>query len=102
MSAERRSLILRSCVAGVVVLVGLLYYRPLANYVETKKALDERRVEVQSLREERRRLEARLLRTTTDEALSREARRLGFVRDGERLFIVKGIAEWRRTIRPDG
>lgn len=101
-SARRRALLVRGCVAGVFVLVGLLYYRPLANYVETKRALDERRTEVQELREERERLEARLLRSSTDEALSREARRLGLVREGERLFIVKGIAEWRRTIRSDG
>jgi hypothetical protein len=25
-----------------------------------------------------------------------EARRIGFVRRGEQLFVVKGIPEWRR------
>ncbi len=102
LSAGRRSLILRLSVIGVVVLVGVLYYRPLANYVETKRTLDQRRAEVQELRDERARLEARLLRSATAAALSREARRLGLVREGERLFIVKGIPEWRRTIRSDG
>ena len=87
---------------GVLVLVGVLYYRPLSNYMETKRTLDERRAEVQALREERQRLEARLLRSSTVDALSREARRLGLVREGERLFIVKGIPQWRRTIRKDG
>jgi hypothetical protein len=87
---------------GVVVLVGLLYYRPLSNYVQTKRTLDDRRAEVQGLRDERARLEARLLRSATVPALSREARRLGLVREGERLFIVKGIPEWRRTIHSDG
>jgi hypothetical protein len=57
---------------------------------------------VQELRDERARLEARLLRASSVAALSREARRLGLVREGERLFIVKGIPEWRRTIRSDG
>jgi hypothetical protein len=27
----------------------------------------------------------------------REARRLGLVKPGERLFIVKGIAAWRKN-----
>ncbi len=27
----------------------------------------------------------------------REARRLGYVKPGERLFIVKGINAWRRA-----
>ena len=31
--------------------------------------------------------------------LGREARRIGFVKPGERLFIVKGIVEWRRARR---
>ena len=33
----------------------------------------------------------------TPEALAREARRLGYVKPGERLFIVKGIDAWRRA-----
>jgi hypothetical protein len=28
--------------------------------------------------------------------VTREARRLGYVKPGERLFIVKGIGAWRR------
>ena len=95
-------MILRAAVVGVAVLVGALYYQPLSNYLETKRNLDTRRAEVQELRDERARLEARLLRSATAAALSREARRLGLVREGERLFIVKGIPEWRRTIHSDG
>ena len=105
LSAERRALLLRASVLGVVVLVGLLYYRPLSNYLQTKRTLDERRAEVQGLRDERARLEARLLRSATVPALSREARRLGYVRPGEHLFIVKGIAAWKKahtTIDGDG
>jgi len=91
--------VLRWCAVGVLALIGLLYYRPLTNYVETKTTLDRRRAEVYELREERARLSARLARSTTVAALSREARRMGLVREGERLFIVKGIPEWRRSIR---
>ena len=30
-------------------------------------------------------------------ALAREARRMRLVRPGERIFIVKGVAQWRRA-----
>ncbi|MBA2460530.1 MAG: septum formation initiator family protein [Actinobacteria bacterium] len=100
--AERTATLLRWCVVGVLAFVGLLYYRPLANYFETRATLTERQAEVRQLREERERLEVRLARSATDEALSREARRMSFVRPGEQLFIVKGISAWRRSIHSDG
>jgi hypothetical protein len=31
------------------------------------------------------------------DALAREARRLNLVRPGEKLFIVKGVSDWRRV-----
>jgi hypothetical protein len=42
-------------------------------------------------------LQRRLTQGDTEEALTREARRLWYVKPGERLFIVKGIDAWRRT-----
>ncbi len=99
---QRTAVLLRWCVVCVLGFVGLLYYRPLANYFETRTTLMEREAEVQQLRAERERLEARLVRSSTVEALSREARRMGLVREGERLFIVKGIPQWRRSIHSDG
>ena len=83
-------------VAAVLVLVAFLYYRPLTSYVQTKGDLDRRRGDVAGLRAERATLERRLARSTSIASLRREARRIGFVRPGERLFIVKGIPEWRR------
>lgn len=104
--ARRTTLLLRWCVVGVVVLVGFLYYRPLRSYLETKRELAARAAEVRDLRAERARLAARLERATSLVALTREARRLGYVRPGERLFIVKGVPAWRRahpaTIAGDG
>jgi len=97
--------LLRWCFLGVVVLVGFLYYRPLTTYFETRAAVQARAAEVQELAAENRKLQARLARSSTLEALQREARRSSLVRPGERLFIVKGIAEWRkaqRTMRRDG
>ena len=79
--------------AGVMA---FLYYRPLSSYLETRSQLADRRAEVAALSVEKARLERRLARTTSDAALAREARRIGYVKHGERLFIVKGIAGWRR------
>ena len=93
----RGRVVLRWLALGVTVLVGLLYVGPLKTYLETRAELADRRAEVEALRLEHRRLEQRLRASTSPEALLVEARRLGFVKEGERLFIVKGIAAWRRT-----
>jgi cell division protein FtsB len=82
----------------VVVLgvVGFLYVRPIASYMETRNQLEERRAEVATLRAERARVTARLERATSLDELARAARRIGYVRPGEHLFIVKGTAAWQR------
>ena len=82
---------------ALVALFGFLYYSPLQRFLETRGELVARRGEVAELRAERNRLEARLERSTSLEALRREARRIGFVEPDERLFIVKGITQWRRA-----
>ena len=90
-------MLLRWCVLAVGCFVAFLYYQPLSSYLETRSTLNARAAEVQVLRQERTRLQARLEHTATVEALSREARRMSLVRPGERLFIVKGVQEWRRA-----
>lgn len=84
---------------GILCVMAFLYYRPLSSYVETRSQLSERRAEVVALRAERTRLERQLELSTSVVALGREARRIGYVRPGERLFIVKGIAAWRKAHR---
>ncbi len=93
---------MRAGVVATAAFVCFLYYQPLATYVRTRSTLNERTAEVNALREERLRLQARLVRSSTVEALAREARRMNLVRPGERLFIVKGIDEWRRAHRGQG
>ena len=91
--------------AALVGVTAFLYYRPHASYVETRTDLAARRTEVETLRAEKASLEQRLERSTSLDATRREARRIGYVRPGERLFIVKGIPDWRRThrsLRGDG
>jgi cell division protein FtsB len=101
----RAVLVRRWLGVGALCLIALLYYRPLRTYVETHRALVRRDADVRALRHERRTLERQLAETRTDSALVREARRLGLVKPGERLFIVKGIEAWeraQRTIRRHG
>jgi len=82
---------------AVLGLVGFLYYHPLTTYFETRATLNARTEEVQELRAKKARLESRLEASATLAALAREARQMNLVRPGERLFIVKGIPEWRRA-----
>jgi cell division protein FtsB len=81
----------------VLGIVGYLYFRPITTYLETRDQLDGRRAEVATLRAERARVSARLARATSLDELARAARRIGYVRPGEHLFIVKGTAAWKRA-----
>ena len=76
--------------------VGFLYFQPITTYLETREQLADRRSEVATLRAERARATARLERATSLEELARAARRIGYVRPDEHLFIVKGTAAWSR------
>jgi cell division protein FtsB len=80
---------------GGIALIGFLYWKPIKTYFETKHELQQQQAQVADLRAQKRRLEQRLTTSLSGEGLVREARRLGLVQPGERLFIVKGIAAWR-------
>jgi cell division protein FtsB len=83
-------------IAGLV-LVAFLYWKPAHAYLHAKRQLESSRADVRSLRAERTRLQRRIAQAGTGEQFVREARRLGLVKPGERLFIVKGIAAWRKN-----
>ncbi len=89
-------ILLRWLGVGVVLFIAFLYSQPLRSYLSTRDALTSRAQEVRALRAEKQWLERKLAEADTPEALTREARRLGYVKPGEQLFIVKGIAAWRR------
>ena len=80
----------RLLVLGVLVLAGFLYYQPLASYLD-------RRDEVAVLRARKRELERRLEASKSPDELAREARRLGLIKEGEQLFIVKGVEAWKKA-----
>ncbi|MEP6892463.1 MAG: hypothetical protein ABI927_01675 [Gaiellaceae bacterium] len=82
---------------AAIVVVGYLYYRPLSSWMHTRGALAKRTSQVQLLEAQKATLEREVEQATSLTQLARSARRIGLVRPGERLFIVKGIPEWRRA-----
>ena len=88
-----------------VVLIAYAYYHPLRSWMAARDELSSRRTEVSQLAAQRRALQQRVESSASLAELGREARRLGYVRPGEHLFIVKGIAAWKKahtTIDGDG
>jgi cell division protein FtsB len=105
--ASRRRIVLRWLALAGVALVAILYVRPLKTYLDTRNALSRRHAEVVQLRAQKAGLQKRVTASSSLDALALEARRLGYVKPGEHLFIVKGIGAWRRrhgasTVGPSG
>jgi cell division protein FtsB len=84
-------------VVAVLALIALLYTKPIRSYLGTRAELQRRTAEVRALHAQKLALERRLIQAATGDELVRQARRLGLVKPGERLFIVKGIAAWRQA-----
>ena len=91
-----RSQLLRWGAVIAACVVAVLYYKPARTYLHTRNAVSARTAEVRKLRRQHAQLERLVAASTSDAELGREARRLGLVKPGERLFIVKGINRWLR------
>ena len=81
----------------MVVAIAIGYVHPLRSYLAARADVSERRVEVGRLESANAALKRRLERVGTSEFVEREARRLGLVKPGERLFIVTGVEDWLRA-----
>ena len=90
---SRSALALRWLGAAVLVLIAIAYIQPLRAYRHAGAELAERKADVAVLRREQQTLEERLVIARSDEFIVREARRLSFVRPGERLFVVTGLTD---------
>jgi cell division protein FtsB len=88
---SRSKLALRWAAAAVLVLIALSYIHPLTSYRHARSEVAQRRAEIASLERGNESLAQKLTMTSKDEFVVREARRLGIVRPGEHLFIVKGV-----------
>jgi cell division protein FtsB len=96
--ARRRTRLWIIALVGLC-LIGFLYYRPVKAYISTSHALSDRKAEVRALARQRAALERRLSLSATGQTLLEEARRLGYVRPGEHLFIVRGVEKWIKAHR---
>ena len=85
---------------AVVLVIALGYVQPLRAYLDARDEVAVRQADIAVLDGERQRLERRLEFTGTDAFIEREARRLGLVRPGERLFIVKGVESAKKAQIP--
>ena len=84
----------------VVLLIGMIgyaYYHPLRSWFETRGELNSRTSEVAQLAAQKRELQQRVRASASLDSLARQARRLGYIRPGEHLFIVKGIKAWEKA-----
>ena len=86
--------LLRWGAVAAVCLVALAYYKPARTYFRARHTVAARTAEVRTMRRQHRQLQRLVAASTSDAELAREARRLGLVKPGERLFIVKGIKRW--------
>jgi cell division protein FtsB len=94
---SRSRLALRWLGVVVVAAIAFGYVQPLRAYFEARDEVGARQADIALLERDRQRLERRLEFTGTDAFIEREARRLGLVRPGERLFIVKGVERWKKA-----
>jgi len=81
----------------LAVLIALLYAGPLRSYYDKRELVRSEHAQVALLRSQHAELKRQIERARMPEAIERAARRLFYVKDGERLYIVKGIEGWRRN-----
>lgn len=83
----------------MLLAIAVGYVQPLRAYRDARGDVDVRKAQVARIAGENAALERRLAEAETNGFVEREARRLGLVKPGERLFIVSGIDEWKRERR---
>ena len=93
---SRSALALRWIGALVLVAIAVAYVHPLRAWQTARADVAERRAEVDRLERANETLEEQLGQAGTTAFVEREARRLGLVKPGERLFVVTGIDEWKK------
>jgi hypothetical protein len=80
-----------------VCAIAIAYVQPIRAYMDARTDVAERRAEKRALLRRQAALEHRLELAGGEAFVEREARRLGLVRPGERLFVVKGVERWKRA-----
>lgn len=96
----RTASVVRWLAAAVVGAIAVAYVQPVRAYLDARADVTDAGAEQAALLERRATLERRVAHATTDAFVEREARRIGLVRPGETLYIVKGIERWKRAHVP--
>ena len=80
----------------VLLIVAVGYVQPLRAYRDATANVAKREAEVERIASANVRLGQSIEETETPEFVERQARKLGLVKPGERLYIITGIDEWRQ------
>ena len=81
--------------------IAFAYVQPIRAYMDAKDDIEAHRAQRAALLRKQAALRHRLELVETDAFVEREARRIGLVRPGERLYIVKGVEKWKRAASGD-
>jgi cell division protein FtsB len=81
----------RRALIGVFALVLYLYIGPAARWVTTYREAKHKRAEVAALQAEYRTLRAKRAALKAPGSLERQARALGMVKAGEKLYVIQGL-----------
>ena len=81
----------RRALIGVFALVLYLYVGPAARWVSTYREAKQKRAEVAALQAENRALKAKRAALRAPGSLERQARALGMVKAGEKLYVIQGL-----------
>jgi cell division protein FtsB len=80
----------RRALIGVFALVLYLYIGPAARWVSTYRQAKQKREQVAALQAQNRSLRAQRSALQAPGALERQARALGMVKAGEKLYVIQG------------
>ena len=83
----------------ILVAVAVGYVQPLRAYRDATADVVAQKAQIDRIERTNATLEQRIEETETPEFVEREARKLGLVKPGERLFIVTGVDEWKHDRR---
>jgi cell division protein FtsL len=97
---SRSKLALRWIGAAVLVVIAVSYIHPLTSYRHAQQEVRDRQAAITALERDNTELTKKLMDAGKSDYVIREARRLGLVREGEHLFIVKGVGTSDETAVP--
>jgi len=80
-------------VALVLVLFGVLvsYLNPVVNLIDAWRDSNTTKERLAELKAENQQLQGQVDNASTPPALEREARKMGMVKPGERLYVIEGL-----------